>query len=471
MKAAVVAILLLDLSIAFAQPPDTVWTRTIYAPHGSTEARAVYLTQDGGYAVAGMCCGHLPPFHHYWFYKAFVAKFTRAGDLSWSWEDLWHGDGGSLGAHDILETPDGGFIIVGNDCFYGNDYDYSLWAARLTADGDPLWERVHEGYGGGRAVALAPDGGFLIAGVGDFSLSKLDSAGNLLWNRNWGISLEDITPLADDNYICVGHSESGGPACLMVKVTTDGDTLWTRDCNTSFDELANAVTATADGGFAICGSLQVLSYPRDMFMALKTADGDHLMTRGYECYPCEAMDIRQANDGGFVLAGSVTFHGQSGDSTCIGVLRTEPNLDQRWMKTWGGTGNDGAYAVVQDSDSCYAVVGHWGSDSWYIAKLAAHPMEVDERDHAAAPNVFTLRSFPNPFNPATTLSFTLPRPAHARLAVYDVLGREVRIVADESLTAGEHRASFDGSDLPSGIYFARLQSGEFVTTQKLLLLK
>ncbi|MBU0510057.1 T9SS type A sorting domain-containing protein [bacterium] len=78
---------------------------------------------------------------------------------------------------------------------------------------------------------------------------------------------------------------------------------------------------------------------------------------------------------------------------------------------------------------------------------------------------------PNPFNPYTTISFALPHPAHARLTVYDVLGREVRVLANDNFAPGEHRLRFDGSDLPSGIYFARLQSGEFVATQKLLLLK
>lgn len=84
---------------------------------------------------------------------------------------------------------------------------------------------------------------------------------------------------------------------------------------------------------------------------------------------------------------------------------------------------------------------------------------------------FHLIATPNPFNPYTTISFALPHPAHARLTVYDVLGREVRVLANDNFAPGEHRLRFDGSDLPSGIYFARLQSGEFVATQKLLLLK
>ncbi len=84
---------------------------------------------------------------------------------------------------------------------------------------------------------------------------------------------------------------------------------------------------------------------------------------------------------------------------------------------------------------------------------------------------FKLSSFPNPFNPSTTISFSLPKSAITRLTVYDLLGREVAVLTDHLLEAGEHNLQFDGSDLPSGLYFARLQSGDFVTTQKLLLVK
>jgi hypothetical protein len=82
-----------------------------------------------------------------------------------------------------------------------------------------------------------------------------------------------------------------------------------------------------------------------------------------------------------------------------------------------------------------------------------------------------LSAFPNPFNPSTTISFSLPREARARIAVFDILGREVTVLADNVFTAGEHRLMFDGSSLPSGLYFARLESGSMQATHKLLLLK
>ena len=87
------------------------------------------------------------------------------------------------------------------------------------------------------------------------------------------------------------------------------------------------------------------------------------------------------------------------------------------------------------------------------------------------PSSFTLSSFPNPFNPSTTLSFTLPKSGNVRLAVYDILGREVKVLQEGIVEAGEHAVTFDGSHLSSGIYFARLESSGNVKTQKLLLLK
>jgi hypothetical protein len=78
---------------------------------------------------------------------------------------------------------------------------------------------------------------------------------------------------------------------------------------------------------------------------------------------------------------------------------------------------------------------------------------------------------PNPFNPFTTLTYDLPAPGRVTLTVYDTAGRPVATLVDGRQEVGTHTATFDGSDLPSGLYFARLQAGEFSQTRKLVLLK
>ncbi len=87
------------------------------------------------------------------------------------------------------------------------------------------------------------------------------------------------------------------------------------------------------------------------------------------------------------------------------------------------------------------------------------------------PNTFTLAAYPNPFNPATTLAYTLPEAAHVRLAVYDVTGRAVAQLVDATVAAGAHEVVFDATSLPSGIYLVRLEAGGQVVVRSLTLLK
>jgi hypothetical protein len=84
--------------------------------------------------------------------------------------------------------------------------------------------------------------------------------------------------------------------------------------------------------------------------------------------------------------------------------------------------------------------------------------------------------YPNPFNPTTTITFTLPVQSHVKLNVYDINGRLVGAVREPPLQnqwfdAGTHNITFDGTGLASGIYFIRLTAGDFTQTQKLVLMK
>jgi hypothetical protein len=89
------------------------------------------------------------------------------------------------------------------------------------------------------------------------------------------------------------------------------------------------------------------------------------------------------------------------------------------------------------------------------------------------PKDFVLHAnYPNPFNPTTTLQFDLIRNERVTLKIFNVLGQEVASLLNKArLGAGVHRIEFDGSRLPSGVYFYRLQAGDFAETRKMILLK
>ncbi|MGE5410175.1 MAG: T9SS type A sorting domain-containing protein [Clostridiales bacterium] len=80
-------------------------------------------------------------------------------------------------------------------------------------------------------------------------------------------------------------------------------------------------------------------------------------------------------------------------------------------------------------------------------------------------------NYPNPFNPVTTIGYSIPKASYVELNVYDMLGREVTSLVRKEQTAGEYKVQFDGSSLPSGIYIYSIQAGHFRDSKKLVLLK
>jgi parallel beta-helix repeat protein len=97
---------------------------------------------------------------------------------------------------------------------------------------------------------------------------------------------------------------------------------------------------------------------------------------------------------------------------------------------------------------------------------------TDVNDQDKIPSEFGLcQNFPNPFNPTTTIRFSLPKEEYTMLKVYNILGEEVKTLVSENLAAGVYNIPFDASDLASGIYIYRIKAGNFVKTSKMQLLK
>lgn len=92
--------------------------------------------------------------------------------------------------------------------------------------------------------------------------------------------------------------------------------------------------------------------------------------------------------------------------------------------------------------------------------------------NGSVPNNYSLsQNFPNPFNPATSITFSIPSSNITTLKVYDLLGKEVAVLVNEKKEAGTFTVPFSADRLPSGVYFYRLQSGRFTETKKMLLLR
>ncbi|HZW39093.1 MAG TPA: T9SS type A sorting domain-containing protein [Ignavibacteriaceae bacterium] len=86
-------------------------------------------------------------------------------------------------------------------------------------------------------------------------------------------------------------------------------------------------------------------------------------------------------------------------------------------------------------------------------------------------SLYLQQNYPNPFNPSTKIKYTLPKQGLVNIKIYDVLGNEIMNLVNEEKLSGKYEVEFDGSSLSSGIYFYQIQSGEFLDTKKMVLMK
>lgn len=110
--------------------------------------------------------------------------------------------------------------------------------------------------------------------------------------------------------------------------------------------------------------------------------------------------------------------------------------------------------------------------TYYFDDLRIVEGTVDVESEIQKPTAYELsQNYPNPFNPETTIEFTLPVSSKVRLALYDILGREVKIMASGNFNAGRHQIKLNASNLASGVYFYKLEANDFISVKKLVLMK
>jgi len=129
--------------------------------------------------------------------------------------------------------------------------------------------------------------------------------------------------------------------------------------------------------------------------------------------------------------------------------------------------------VFVDSTYTYAVFAYYElgfSDTSNHETIVLNPVNVTPVNQVV--NSFSLwQNYPNPFNPTTKIGFRIANFGFVTLKVYDVLGNEIATLVNQDLSAGEYEVEFSATEFSSGIYFYRLQSGTFIETKWMVLLK
>ncbi len=145
------------------------------------------------------------------------------------------------------------------------------------------------------------------------------------------------------------------------------------------------------------------------------------------------------------------------------------NTGQTWQFLGQGLPMVSVYDMKVHPTANYLVAGTHGRSMYKIDLAQVVGISSGSENIAADYNLG--QNYPNPFNPTTNLEFTIPKSGFVSLKVYDVLGKEVKTLVNETRAAGIYKIKFDGNNLSSGLYFYRLESAEFVDIKRMILVK
>ncbi len=170
-------------------------------------------------------------------------------------------------------------------------------------------------------------------------------------------------------------------------------------------------------------------------------------------------------------------------ATLVWEYRHNPNIFSGFMGyvqrldngntliSWGGT-NPAVTEVTPEGTVVFEASYPAGVYTYRAYKFDwNNPVEI-HRGNGKIPSAFELKqNFPNPFNPATVINYSIPKASYVELAVFDVTGREVKKLVSQLKQPGSYEITFDGSQYSSGIYFYRLSADNFSFTRKMILVK
>ena len=382
-----VSIALAATAPAQPQPPDTVWTKT-YGGYDTDKGRCVQQTMDGGYIISGTTRSY-----GVGSYDVYLIRTDQNGDSIWT---RTYGGSGWDEGRSIQQTSDGGYIITGCNGEFGLNKD--VYLIRTDRNGDSLWTRTYGGIEDESSfcVQITSDGGFIIcgntesfgAGLYDAFLLKTDSLGNADWFRTYGGSGVDyghfVEQTTDGGYILTGASSYyiGGYDVYLVRTDSLGNMLWQRTFGGSYNDMGRCVRQTTDGGFIVAGTTSNNYSPADsmdVYLIKTNANGDSLWTRTYGgvCHD-EGYSVDLTSDGGYIVSGF--YEPPPGGLHDLYLIKTDSSGNEIWSSIFGGTRGETGWCVRQTSDGSFIIggttasYGAGGVDVWLVKLEAEYPM-------------------------------------------------------------------------------------------------
>ena len=255
----------------------------------------------------------------------------------------------------------------------------------------------------------------------------------------------------------------GDTTFTTIEDLVDGTYFWRVSVSNSFDlKTWGSGSDVAPFSFTINS---VIPMPPSAFSLLSPAN-DSMLTQAPDMFVWN-----QASDA-FDSSNDLTYTFEVSNNATFDTKMDSVSFTGDTMFTSSQVGGIGDYYWRVSVTNSFDLIT-WGSGSdttpFHFSIVEAVSNEDDDFE---TPNSFELnQNFPNPFNPTTTISYSLPKISFVSLKVYDLLGQEIITLVNEQLGAGKRSVSFDASGLASGVYVYRLEAGGFIETRKMTLIK
>ncbi len=338
---------------------ELIWQRSIGGSLGEF-ANSIRATPDSGFVlVATASSDNFEVRDNHGKSDMLVVKLTKDGEIAW--KRALGGDRSESG-NAIQLTADGGYIVAGGTYseygqVSGNHGGYDFWLVKLTAEGEIEWQKCFGGSGDEIAFSIlqTQDNGYIVAGTttskdGDVSenngkkdywIVKLNEELEIEWERSFGGQRndypEEVVQAADGGFVVAGYAQSHsgdivdhryGVNYWVVKLSAEGDSLWTKCLGGSGDDEAYSMQPTADGAYIIAGytgapssyigktNFDVSGFNGYLdYWIVKLSDEGEIIWQ--ECYGGSSSDMAfyaiQTADGGYLLGG--TSDSTDGDAT------------------------------------------------------------------------------------------------------------------------------------------------------------
>ena len=408
----------------------------------------------------------------------------------------------------IASDGSGGCYIAWSQ--YDQDFIMDLYVTRMSATLEPMWEsplRLAQSQEDDQAIGVVKtENGCAIvwhAGPDNQQIlsAGVNSEGVLAWNlvviEQSDLGLEWTTAISDGEggFYCAWRDLRGEEDDIYAQhVSSSGQPLWTPNglpvCTALDFQIHPQIALSSNGGLIVTWIDNRNGATHPLYAQILSAEGEALWDD--QGLPVTDSELNEASlpladsEGGFFF----TWEQYDNDvGTRIYAQHIDAdgsvNDDPFWQS---GTGSPISTVEMMlengslASDGAGGCIAGWSfSPEFYVADQYGRDIHIQRLNDilaSADPHVSSLpetyalyQNYPNPFNPTTTIAFDLPQASDVELKVFDLLGREVKSLVNQSVAAGHHAVQLDASGLPSGLYVYRINAGSFSESRKLVILK